>query len=194
MLTWTERGRGDWHRARRTTAASTVDTTDFDDIFGSPRLVRSGDGLAVANATRIDWASIVGGLFEAEYNYYPGWDTSYPTILITGDTTINNLLGMGLLIVTGNLTLTGMARWDGVVLVGGGLTADFPSGVDPRFRGVTVTGLNAQLGGMPPPANQIIGDGRPDFLYRGCEVENALNSLIGFVPIQNAWIDNWAMY
>lgn len=175
----------------RAAATSTVDVADFDDITS---LVKNGTVSAVADSTRIDWASIVGGQFEADYDYFPGWDDSYPTMLITGDTTINNLVGKGLLIVTGNLTLTGSAlSWRGVVLVGGGLTVDFPSGIYPRFRGVTVTGLNAQLG-MSPPASQCIGGGLPDWDYYSCEVENALNSLIGFVPIRNAWIDNWAMY
>ncbi len=175
----------------RTTAASTLVPADFDEINS---LIKSGTGLGVANATRIDWAYIVGGQFEADYDYFPGWDDSYPTILITGDETITNLIGMGLLIVTGNLTLTGsFFDWEGIVLVGGGLTIDIPNGTVPRFKGATVTGLNAQLG-MSPPANLVSGSSRPDFLYYSCYVQKALNSFIGFVPIRNAWIDNWAMY
>lgn len=177
--------------AVRTAATSTLDTADFDEITG---LSKSGTGSAVAISTMIDWASIVGGQFEADYDYFPGWDDSYPTILITGDTTITNLVGKGLLMVTGNLTLTGSAlNWRGVVLVGGGLTINVGAGVFGYFRGITVTGLNLQLG-MSPLANQIAGGSRQDFNFHRCEVENALNSLIGFVPLQNAWIDNWALY
>ena len=175
----------------RTMAASTLAPADFDDISS---LIRSGTGSAVADSTRIDWAFIVGGQFEADYDSYQAWDTSYPTMLITGDTTINNFIGMGLLIVTGDLTLTGFAlNWRGVVLVGGRLTIAVGAGVYGYFRGVTVTGLNAQLG-MSPAANLISGGSLIDFNYHRCEVQKALNTFVGFAPIQNAWIDNWAMY
>jgi hypothetical protein len=175
----------------RTTAASTLDANDFDDISS---MVKSGTSSEVADYTRIDWASIVGGQFEAEYDSYQAWDASYPTMLITGDATINNFGGMGLLIVTGNLTLTGsVLNWRGVVLVGGGLTISVGAGVYGYVRGITVTGLNAQLA-MSPPANVISGGSLIDFNYHRCEVQQALISLIGFVPIRNAWIDNWAMY
>ena len=175
----------------RTTSTSTLVPSDFDDITS---LIQSGTGSAVADATLIDWASIVGGQFDADYDSYQAWDASYPTMLITGDATIDNFAGMGLLIVTGNLTLTGsVLNWKGVVLVGGGLTVDVVAGVYGYFRGVTVTGLNAQLG-MSPPANLISGGSLIDFNYHRCEVQNALNSLIGFVPVPNAWIDNWATY
>jgi hypothetical protein len=32
------------------------------------------------------------------------------------------------------------------------------------------------------------------FHYDSCLIQAALSSLIGFVPIGNAWIDNWASY
>ncbi len=175
----------------RTTAASTLISADFDEISS---LIKSGTGQYVADSTRINWASIVGGQFEADYDYFPGYDASYPTIRITGDTTITDLFGLGLLIVTGNLTLTGsVLNWRGVVLVGGGLTVNVAAGVFGYVRGITATGLNAQLG-FSPTANQISGGSLLDFNYHQCEVENALNSLIGFVPLPNTWVDNWAMY
>ena len=175
----------------RTAAASTVDTTDFDDISS---MVKSGTRSAVADSTRIDWPFIVGGQFEADYDSYQAWNPSYPSMLITGDTTINTFGGTGLLIVTGNLTLTGsVLNWKGLVLVGGALTINVDDGVLGWIRGATVTGLNAQLG-MSPPANQAVGNSYTDFDYHRCEVQAALNAFIGFVPIHNAWIDNWAMY
>jgi len=96
--------------------------------------------------------------------------------------------------VTGDLTLTGsILNWKGVVLVGGGLTIDVAANLVGNFLGVTVTGLNAQLG-MSPPANQMNDGSLPNFFYNSCEVRKALNAFVGFAPIQNAWIDNWAMY
>jgi hypothetical protein len=175
----------------RTTSASPLVPSDFDEITS---LFQNGTGSAVADSTKIDWAFIVGGQFEADYDSFQPWDTSYPTMLITGDTTIDNFIGMGLLIVTGDLTLTGSAlNWRGVVLVGGRLTIDVAAGVYGYVRGVTATGLNAQLG-MSPPANLISGGSLIDFDYHRCEVQKALNAFVGFAPIRNAWIDNWAMY
>jgi hypothetical protein len=175
----------------RTVATSATNPADFDVLSGSPNLDRSGTGAAVANDTRIAWASIVGGQFDAEYDSFQSWDTSYPTILIAGDATINDGGGYGLLMVTGNLTLTGsFFNWRGIVLVGGRLITNTGS---TYVRGAVASGLNEQLG-MTPAITQIGGGTYHDFDYDSCEVQNALNALIGFAPINNAWIDNWAMY
>ena len=95
------------------------------------------------------------------------------------------------MIVTGDLTLNGrFFSWRGVVLIGGRLITNT---MFTTIRGATVTGLNEQLG-MNPPMGTVGGGWADSYYYYSCEVENALGSLVGFVPIQNAWIDNWAMY
>jgi len=166
---------------------------DFDFLAGSPPALHTqGTGLSVANNTEIDWPSIVGGQFDAEYDSFRAWDATYPTILINGDLTVDNGGGYGLLIVTGNLTLNGFFfSWGGVVLVGGQLIINT---MFTTVRGVTVTGLNEQLG-MSPPMGQLGGGWVQNFLYYECEVQRTLKAAFsGFAPIQNAWIDNWAMY
>ena len=30
--------------------------------------------------------------------------------------------------------------------------------------------------------------------YNSCNIAKAMERFIGFVPIPNAWVDNWAMY
>ena len=175
----------------RITGASSASAGDFDVLTGSPAFNRGGGGSTVANGTQIDWPSIVGGQFDAEYDSFRAWDASYPTMLINGDLAVDNGGGYGLLIVTGDLTMNGFFfSWRGVVLVGGRIITNT---MFTTVRGVTVTGLNEQLG-MNPPVGQLGGGWSQDYLYYECEVRNALNALVGFVPIQNAWIDNWAMY
>jgi hypothetical protein len=165
---------------------------DFDDLTGSaPALYTLGSGLGVANNTEIDWPTITGGQFDADHDSFRSWDASYPTMVINGDLSVNDAGGYGLLIVTGNLTLNGFFfSWRGVVLVGGQLISNT---MFTTVRGITVTGLNEQLG-MNPPAGQLGGGWFQDYLYYECEVRNALDALVGFVPVENAWIDNWAMY
>jgi hypothetical protein len=175
----------------RTIGTSSITALDFGDLEGSPALQLSGSGAVVANDTRIDWSAIVNGQFEADYDSIRNWDFSYPTMLINGDATISDGGGYGLLMVTGNLTLTGSTfNWRGIVLAGGWIVANAQS---TYVRGTIVSGLNAQLG-MSPAASQIGVGPFHDFDYDACEIQNALNSLIGFAPIRNAWIDNWAMY
>jgi len=175
----------------RTIATSTIDPLAFDDLMGSPALDRSGTSSAVANATLIDWAAIVNGQFKAEYDNMRNWDSSYPSILISGAATLSDGGGYGLLMVTGNLTVTGSSfNWRGVVLVGGSFVTTAHS---TYIRGALASGLNAQLG-VPSAASQIIGGPFHDFDYAPCEVRLALNSLVGLAPIKNAWIDNWAEY
>ncbi len=170
---------------------TTPSASDFDVLTGSPALLPQGTGLSVATDTEIDWESIVNGDFDAEYDTFRSWDSSYPTMLVTGDLTVSDAGGYGLLMVTGDLTLNGFFfSWRGIVLVGGRIVSNT---MFTALRGVTVTGLNVLLG-MSPLMGQM-GGGIGDFHeYHECEVRNALNSLVGFVPIGNAWIDNWAVY
>lgn len=176
----------------RVPLGTTTVSGDFDVLSGSaPALYTLGSGPGVANNTLIDWPSITSGQFDADYDSFRSWDASYPTMIIDGDLTVSDAGGYGLLIVTGNLTLNGFFfSWRGVVLVGGQLVSNT---MFTTVRGITVTGLNEQLG-MNPPTGQLGGGWFQDYLYYECEVRNALNALVGFVPVENAWIDNWAMY
>ncbi len=157
-----------------------------------PNIKASGSGLDVANETGIDWASTIGGGIIPDYTTPQSWDASYPVMLITGNTTIAvaDTWYYGTLIVTGDLTFTGTRlQWDGVVLVGGNIIFN---NTDARFDGMVVTGLNYQIGGTPPQV--VLGTGLIDFDFHSNKIRQALRSFAGFVPIENAWADNWATY
>ena len=119
-------------------------------------------------------------------------DASYPVMLITGNATLNvaDTWCYGTLIVTGDLTFTGTRlQWYGVVLVGGRIIFNND---DARFDGMVITGLNHQIGGT---ANQgDLDDDHVDIDFNSNYVRRAMRSFAGFVPIRNAWADNWATY
>jgi len=63
--------------------------------------------------------------------------------------------------------------------------------------GALVTGLNEQLGLVPaplPPDTTLVGGNAFAAHYNQCKIDRALQPLTGFVPIDNAWVDNWATY
>ncbi len=158
----------------------------------SPNIDASGLPLDVANGTGIDWASTIGGGIIPDYTTIQPWDASYPVMLVTGNTTFNaaSTVVYGTLIVTGDLEITG-TNWQfyGVVLVGGEIDFD---NTDARFDGIVISGLNAQTGPAPP-----LGDldaGYVDMDFDSDYVRRAMQSFAGFVPIENAWADNWATY
>jgi len=145
----------------------------------------------LALGTGVDWNQVVSGGFTADYSTVQYGDTSYPTQLIVGDASLVSI-GYGLLMVTGDLTFTGsFAQWNGVVLVGG--KVEFNASSSWVF-GTIISGLNEQFG-TSPPASQIGGSGFAARLqYASCRVDEALAALTGFVPLENARVDNWATY
>jgi hypothetical protein len=159
-----------------------------------PNIVSNGSPQNVADSTFIDWASTIGGGIVPDYTTIQTWDASYPVMLITGDATLNvaDTWCYGTLIVTGNLTFTGTRlQWDGVVLVGGRIIFN---NTDARFDGLVVTGLNYQtgIGGSAPQGT--LGVGNVDIDFHSDNVRRAMQGFAGFVPIANAWADNWATY
>ncbi len=175
----------------RVTAADAPASGDFSSLNGSPQIDAGGGGSAVANDTGVDWAGIVAGQFEADYTTFQSWDVTYPSMLITGNLTLSDAGGYGLLIVTGDLEVKNtFFSWRGVVLVGGKLK---PEANWVIVRGTIATGLNEAIG-IDESKTKLGGQSGHFFSYYDCEIKNALGSLIGFVPIENAWIDNWATY
>ncbi len=145
----------------------------------------------VALETGVNWNQIVTGGFTADYNTIQYGDLTYPTQLIIGDATVNSV-GYGLLMVTGDLTFSGgFAQWNGVILVGGKVDFNASSAF---VYGTVISGLNEQFG-VSPPASAIGGPGFATRIqYSSCSVDDALRSLTGFVPLENARVDNWATY
>ncbi len=155
-----------------------------------------GSGIFVADTTGADWLSIVNGEFVPDYRYINTADLSYKSHMVVGNATLN-ASGRGLLIVTGDLTMSGAGWviWQGIVLVGGKIL--FTSGTRSWFQGLVFSGLNEILGGASPGTTLLGGMGggtRWYFDYCPTYVDATLAALTGFAPIRNAWVDNWAAY
>lgn len=162
-------------------------------ISGSPPVLEADNGSTVALQTGVDWAATIGGGFVPDYTYFRAWDATYPSMLISGDLSRSNTGGYGLLIVTGDLTLAGSYFiWYGIVLVGGRI--EFNASYN-YFYGAVISGLNEQLQGKNPQRGEIGRTGKYTRIWHtACAKNAALQSLTGFVPITNAWVDEWATY
>lgn len=159
-----------------------------------PQLLAADDGTTIANLTGIDWAATTSGGVTPDYTTIQANDTSYPVMLVTGNaflgTAGSSTTGYGTIIVTGDLTVQGSTvQWYGVLLIGGKLRFDASS---QRLDGAVIIGLNEQLG-VNVPVTQL-GGGYVDIDYDSRYIRRALNGFAGFVPIQTAWVDNWATY
>ena len=134
---------------------------------------------------------MAGGIVP-DYTTIQTWDATYPVMLVTGNVTLNvaDTWCYGTLIVTGDLRFTGTRlQWDGVVLVGGRIIFD---NTDARFDGIVITGLNRQVGGTADQGD--LEDEKVDIDFHSNNIRRAMRSFAGFVPIANAWADNWATY
>ena len=150
-------------------------------------------GSAAPDSIKIDWTqlragSVVPGEVDIPPASWPGpaqWaDPNYwPVIVVQGDLALPTD-GRGLLVVTGNLTMTGGRWWRGVVLVGGRVSERGGN----RISGAMVSGLDLKIGGGALPADTVQGSFRVQ--YDSCMVSRALTAFRGLVPYQNATVDN----
>lgn len=163
----------------------------------SPYVYEANSKGSVANQTKIDWLETITGGIVPDYDYVRLWDSSYPVMLLEGNVLINcgpgTTTGYGLLIVTGDLQISGTDswcfQWNGVILVGGEIEWDAN---DMRVDGTVVSGMKKQLGEW---ADEGDVDGNYlDIDYDSRYVRLALKSLAGYAPVGNAWLDNWATY
>lgn len=152
-------------------------------------VIESGTGKTVADTSGMDWSMIVNGTFVPDYTSLVTGDSLYKSQVIQGNATLNDASGTGLLAVTGNLTTSGvLARWEGIVLVGGEILFNADS---TAFLGMVISGLDDQTGSAP---NARIGNKPVYIRYDSCRVRQTLTGFTGFAPIRNAWVDNWASY
>jgi hypothetical protein len=148
------------------------------------------------DSVAIDWNAIVNQNAIAATITIPGGSfptaamfadtTYYPIIRINGDFTVPTS-GQGMLIVTGNLTISGSTTWKGVLLVGGDITSNGNNGV----QGATVSGLNVKLGTYVPVST---ANGTKSYNYNSCEVAKSTMSSGALVTMRNTWVDNWVEY
>lgn len=148
---------------------------------------------------KIDWGSVSAGTaFTPTVTIPPGvWpsfaDTAYyPVILVKegyGGTFTLPGSGRGTLIVQGNLDINGDLGWEGVMMVGGKLTANGGN----TMNGTVLSGLNKMLGYAPDPSSAD-ANGTKDYHYNSCSVAKAMAALGKLVPLPNTWVDNWKSY
>jgi hypothetical protein len=164
---------------------------------GSPAIDSVG-----ADSVHIDWNGIVnlgvitptitipGGAWptaalEAAYNDTAS--TYYPIIRVNqADFTLPSS-GKGMIIATGNVTISGSVGWKGVLLVGGDITSNGNNGI----AGATVSGLNVKLGTYVPSST---ANGTKTYQYNSCEVAKATTTNGALVTLRNTWVDNWVEY
>lgn len=151
-----------------------------------------GTGGTAKDQVGIDWAAIVAGTKLPPDYLHPAWPNpaqmlNWPTVKVNGDLVLPGD-GKGILIVTGNLSLSGSQRWDGLVLVGGTLTSNGNNTIE----GAVITGLNVKLGVNVP--QQTIANGNKTFQYDSCNLMRALGHVGSLQRVRNGWTDTWSSY
>jgi hypothetical protein len=170
-------------------------------INGSPddhpaRLGTPGTAGTAKDEVDIDWAGIIAGTYLSPNYVFPTWPTagqfnSWPIVRVNGDLTdpgYPGTGGKGILIVTGDLTISGNDTWDGLILIGGRLTSNGNNTV----RGAVVSGLNVKLGIAVLPST--MANGTKTYQYDSCALSRALGHIGSIQRVRNGWTDTWSSY
>jgi Tfp pilus assembly protein PilX len=152
-------------------------------------------------ATKMDWAgiksgsslqadiTIPGGTFPAASTFLA--DTNYwPVIHVKSSPYTLPWKGRGMLIIDGDLTISGSDQWDGVILVGGKLT----SNGDNVTSGTVMAGLNKLIGGTAGVVEEGDLNGTKSYMYNSCSVAKATSSMARYTMVPNTWMDDIAGY
>ena len=167
-----------------------------DWLQGDPPLKYLGDQTAANAAVNLNWSEIRSGQAFPATHTVPGtgWPTAaqfadpnyWPVILVTGNATLPS--GKGLVIVTGDLTISGGTTWDGVLMVGGNITSNGNNTV----YGAVMTGLDEKNG--QDVIIQDAGNGTKIYQYSSCNIEKAATSAGSLLTWTNTWADTWTSY
>jgi hypothetical protein len=172
----------------------------YTGIVGNPNnapseLGTGGPGGQTDQAVDIDWAGIIAGTYLPPDYVHPSWPASWidwPVVRVNNSGGPTFVLpapgGQGILIVTGDMQLNGGVAWDGLVLVGGIITANGNN----RLSGAVVSGLNVKLGMAVLPA--AISNGQKDYKYDSCNLARALGQVGSIQRVRNGWNDTWPSY
>lgn len=201
------------------TNTSPYNTADYsghtNPIDGNPdntpfNLGQPGRGNAAVNSIDMDWQGIVQRTSLTPDYYYkttaptsgswPGatalGGANFPVTFVEGNLTLPGD-GQGILIVTGNITISGSDTWNGILLVGGNLTSNGNN----KVYGATYTGLNLKLPvgmingtSLPEPTAQSLGNGNKTYQYDSCNIKKSLSRFGGWTRLGNAYTDTWPVY
>jgi hypothetical protein len=158
--------------------------------LGSP-----GPGGSAKDEVDIDWAGIVAGTSVPADFVYPAWPTNgqflnWPVVRVNNNPGADFDLpgdGKGILIVTGNVVVSGSRSWEGVILAGGSIRSNGSNTV----RGAVIAGLNVKLGQMVPVSQM---NGTKSYQYDSCALTRALGHIGSLQRVQNGWTDTWSSY
>ncbi len=160
----------------------------------------------VADSTHIDWAKIVAGNVDYDYDVtsgsWPGSPTGYPIYYANGDVYLTSSLGTrtGVLVVTGNLRIGSNAVWRGMIIAGGTVTNDNffgIVGVPFAIQGSLISGLNETISPGSVGTSfvyRFTGSSSQGMRWGSCYVNSAAGSMASLTPIRNGWLDTWSLY
>jgi len=162
-----------------------------------PRELGSGGPAGQArDSVAIDWQGIVAWpntSMMPDLVYSGAWPASFadwPVIRVNNHPGADFTLpadGKGILIVTGNLILSGSRSWEGLILAGGSVRSNGSNTV----RGAVIGGLNVKLGEIVPVSQM---NGNKSYQYDSCALTRALGQIGSLQRVRNGWTDTWSSY
>jgi hypothetical protein len=177
-----------------TGATSPIDGNPDDTPIA---LGSGGPGGTAKDQVEIDWPGIVAWpntsmMPDLVYNgaNWPASFANWPVIRVNNNPGADFDLpgdGQGILIVTGNMTISGSKSWSGLILAGGYVRSNGSN----TMRGAVISGLNVKLG-------QAVGvsqmNGSKSYQYDSCALTRALGHVGSIQRVRNGWTDTWSSY
>jgi len=155
--------------------------SDGGVVQGSPDRDRYASVQAVIDSTHLRWDILSNPNFPVEFDGSPpSWGSlpsdSFPIVRYVGDLSANwAWAGRGVLIVTGELTMTSGFTWDGIVLAGE--LGDVTGWSFPNVNGLLIGGLDGTDGSVKLESGW--------FYYNSCYAQAADRALSYLDPVDN---------
>lgn len=155
-------------------------------VAGSPPVDESRGAVPLLRASGVDsarWAELENGTLvapdhEVPPEPWPSADAGWPLVLVSEPYTLEAThSGRGTIVATGDLAVRGGFRWDGLIIAGGGVTAEGEGLV----RGGVLSGLDAHHG-LAPSRSTL--DGAWGFRYDACRLWNAAERVFGRLMVE----------
>jgi hypothetical protein len=156
----------------------------------------SGPGGTAKDEVDIDWQGIVAWpntTLMPDLVYSGTWPASFadwPVIRVNNHPGADFDLpadGKGILIVTGNVIISGSRTWEGLILAGGSVRSNGSN----TMRGAVIGGLNVKLGETVPVSQM---NGNKSYQYDSCALTRALGQIGSLQRVRNGWTDTWSSY
>lgn len=153
------------------------------------------------DSTHIDWPAVLAGNFTPDYVGASGLpatgNSDWQVGFIQGNVTIpantSYAPRVGILVVTGDVTMADNSWWAGIIIAGGRIigTGTF------LVQGYAITGLNCAVGGACIP-NSFAKYGGSTLIrevrWSTCGAVLGIQALATMGPVKNTFMDNWAGY